>query len=953
MIKRLYLVFILVSMITAVFAQQAGKISGVVRDKENGEPLPGVNVILEETLMGASTDADGSFVILNVPPGSYTISFEYIGYQQVRVENVRVVTDITKRLDMALQPTTVELGDAITIVAEKPFFEASATNTVRVLDSDEIERIPVKGINSIVSYNAGVVAADGSGGDTDNATVNVRGGRGNETLFIVDGIPFNDVVFGNVTGTIPDAAIEQVSSQLGGFSAKYGSAQSGIVNITTKSGAAKLFGGIDAISSNATDNFNYNSFTGFLGGPLGGKHFSYFATGEYVQTDDQRPRASGLFFPKTDNFAGINVDARPEMGSDVTRFTGKIDGRFEKFKITLNGNGSFRNGRVYVHSYSKLNPEHNPRVKDDVVGGSLRFSHVINPTTFWDLTIRSKYTKHRRGDGVWFENLEAYGDSASNAALGVTLPFGDGSRVGADPIGGVFFDHGRVSDFFRKYEIVTGGLDLNFTKQYDNHLLEFGGTAERHQVRYYTISPVDLAESKDSKTDDVRFLSAIGSFYGYDIFGDKISSSSFRTVEGDDIEEAAPKRPVIAGAFVQDRIEFQDFILNLGARWDYFDPSNKRLKDPHNIFGFGPNPNRLDPEDFEEAPTESYISPRIGFAFPMTEHTVFHAQYGIFRQPARFFDIYDSWVNLDIIEQRDGQGQNNGHLKMEKTTNYEFGFKQQFGNVASLDITAYYRNVEGLVNVNTIRTDFGETNRLYISKINQDFGTIKGLAFSFNLRRLGPVSTKLDYTLALNEGTGSDPSSSRNATFRNPDNAVPLAIAPLDFDQRHTLTASIDIRANRGQGPDVLGGKLFSDAGANFLITYNSGRPYTPVASVNPLRDQSLFGSKTTQFVNSATMQGILRVDLRVDKQISFGRVSLNPYLWIQNLLDRDNIVDVWRSTGQPDNTSFLETAEGRALLQSESTKFPDYESDFRSFERDPTNYGLPRLIRLGMKVKF
>ncbi|MEZ4764674.1 MAG: hypothetical protein R3C26_16310 [Calditrichia bacterium] len=93
--------------------------------------------------------------------------------------------------------------------------------------------------------------------------------------------------------------------------------------------------------------------------------------------------------------------------------------------------------------------------------------------------------------------------------------------------------------------------------------------------------------------------------------------------------------------------------------------------------------------------------------------------------------------------------------------------KQQFGNIASLDVTAYYRNVEGLINVTTVRSQFGQTTRTYISTVNQDFGTIKGMAFSFNLRRMGPVTTKIDYALSLSEGTGSDPSSSRVATFRN------------------------------------------------------------------------------------------------------------------------------------------------------------------------------------------
>jgi hypothetical protein len=541
--------------------------------------------------------------------------------------------------------------------------------------------------------------------------------------------------------------------------------------------------------------------------------------------------------------------------------------------------------------------------------------------------------------------------------------------MGPDDVG-VFWEFGRVPFWFWQYEIMSGGVDLNFTKQFKNHLLEFGGLYERSQVRYYSVRAWLLAKDKETTPRDIRYNNAVGVFYGYDIFGSSNDNSSFRTITDpvtgstDDIEEAGPKKPTIAGAYIQDRIEFQDFILNLGARWDYFKADHYRFKDPENIYGEGPNPNRLDPEDLEEMPAENYISPRVGFAFPVTQYTVFHAQYGIFRQVPLFNDIYDSWTNLMIMEQRDGQGQNNGWVEMEKTTQYEFGFKQQLGTLASLDLTAYYKNVQGLINLRTERTAFGQTTRNYITTANQDFGTVKGLAFSFNLRRLGPISTKVDYTLALSEGTGSDPSSSRTATFRNPNNEIPLAIAPLDFDQRHTLTASIDIRGGRGEGPTVFGTKLFSDAGANFLLSYNSGRPYTPVEQVNPLEgDQGLFGSTTTQYVNSAYMNGVLRLDLRVDKQFNVSRVTLVPYLWVQNLFDTENHFDVWRSTGKPDETGFLDTPDGQQRLRLEEEKVlngskgPDHVdnfiSDFKALERDATNYGLPRLIRLGIKVKF
>ncbi|RMG34585.1 MAG: hypothetical protein D6732_10460, partial [Methanobacteriota archaeon] len=314
-------------------------------------------------------------------------------------------------------------------------------------------------------------------------------------------------------------------------------------------------------------------------------------------------------------------------------------------------------------------------------------------------------------------------------------------------------------------------------------------------------------------------------------------------------------------------------------------------------------------------------------------------------------DLYDSWVNLDDLEFIDGQGQNNGHLHSETTTQYEFGFKQQFGNQASLDITAFYKNVKGLTNVTTITSKRGNTEFQYITTINADFGTVKGVASSFNLRRLGPVSLKLDYTLQLAEGTGSSQSSSFIATFRNPDNETPKVIAPLDFDQRHTLTANVDIRANKGEGPTIFGVKLLENSGANFLISFNSGRPYTPIASQNLLSGASLYGP-VTQTINSAYAGGIFRIDMRLDKSFTFGKIRIEPYLWVQNLLDRDNFNNVYRATGEPDDSGFLLTPEGQQTIRSN----PDPEAfvaDYKALERNPTNYGIPRLVRLGVRVKF
>lgn len=978
-----------------VWAQNAGKISGVVTDKDTGEPLPGVNVLIQDTYLGASTDIDGFFVVLNVPPGNYVVGFNYIGYQAVNIENVRVVADITKRLDVKLSATTLELDSAIVIVAEKPFFETSATNTVRVLDSEEIERIPVKGINSIVAINSGVVVADGSGGETDNATINVRGGRGNETKFIIDGVPYNDQLFGNVTGTLPASAVEQISSQIGGFSAKYGSAQSGVINITTKSGSSKYSGGFEGISSKATDDYGYQDGTAFLEGPLwpGQNKFTFFGTLQYIDSEDDNPRAVPTDIPAstfistradgsqfTRDFPAVFNPQLPDNEATVTRFTGKVDATFGKLKLTLSGNGSFRDARTFINSYRKNNSLHNPIEIDDVLSSAFKINYALDNSTILDATIRVQNISHEDGDGVWFDNLDAYGDTLANQQA---FPHLDFFRTHTDPISGntvrpsqgarqvqdeigVFFDEGRVSNRYRKYNLSTLGANINITKQLKRHLIEIGGTFDRSEVKFYSIAPTllsfglrdnPLTPANEQQSRNQRYFTARPAFYGYDIFGNDISDDAFATFTNnsgvtDSIFQAAPPRPTQASLYVQDKIEFQDFILTAGLRWDYFDPDFFRYIDEFDIFGRG-NPNRLGLEDLEAMPSENYFSPRLGFAFPVSATTVFHAQYGIFRQAPRLLDVYSSWTSIEGLESDDNFQVDNGFLQSEETTQYEFGFKQQFGNSASLDITAYYKNVKGLTNV--VRKEFklGQDTKVYLTTDNTDFGTIRGLAFSFNLRRIGPLSTKVDYSLEVAEGTGSSQSSSFTAAFRNTNGETPKTIAPLDFDQRHTLSANADIRSGKNGGIAFGDFHPFAEAGINLLFSFNSGRPYTPLATESVLPGSASNQGEVTQFINSARRAGIMRLDLRIDKVIRVAGLRLLPYLNVQNLLDRDNYNTVYSSTGLPDDTAWLLTDEGRQISNGRGINRDAFISDYLSLERNPNNYGIPRLVRLGLKVQF
>ncbi len=276
---------------SSAFAQSGvGKMSGKIIDADTQEELIGANIIILSTNLGAATDIEGNYFILNITPGTYDVKVSYVGYAAKTIQEVRIVANITYELNIELS-TDFTLPDIV--VEGKKFFEEKSTNTVKVIDSDQIARLPVKGVTNIVGLQSGVVIQEGSGGVDGNATVNVRGGRSSEVLYIVDGVPQTNVFNGANRSQVSDNAIDQVSFQVGGYEAKYGQAQSGIVNITTKSGQSNYNVFADVISSQFTDDYGYNLYTLNLSGPIipGNPDHTMFLSGERGWNQDSNPVA--------------------------------------------------------------------------------------------------------------------------------------------------------------------------------------------------------------------------------------------------------------------------------------------------------------------------------------------------------------------------------------------------------------------------------------------------------------------------------------------------------------------------------------------------------------------------------------------------------------------------------------------------------------------------------------
>ncbi|UCD36911.1 MAG: carboxypeptidase-like regulatory domain-containing protein [Fidelibacterota bacterium] len=225
----------------AAHGQTTSKITGVVTDLLSRQPLYGVNVLVGGTYLGAATDPDGYFHILNVPVGVYEIEASMIGYKRTNVIDVVVSIDQVTRVDIEMEETALE-GEAIVVVAERDILHKEISNSQQVVSATQLAEAPaVHTINQFLGSLAGV---------TGERRITVRGGSAEQTGTIVNGMSFVNQRIGKAEATIPLSAVEQISLQTGGFSAEYGNFRSGILNVTTKTGSKDAYHGTFSYSRN-------------------------------------------------------------------------------------------------------------------------------------------------------------------------------------------------------------------------------------------------------------------------------------------------------------------------------------------------------------------------------------------------------------------------------------------------------------------------------------------------------------------------------------------------------------------------------------------------------------------------------------------------------------------------------------------------------------------------------
>ncbi len=366
----------------------------------------------------------------------------------------------------------------------------------------------------------------------------------------------------------------------------------------------------------------------------------------------------------------------------------------------------------------------------------------------------------------------------------------------------------------------------------------------------------------------------------------------------------------------------------------------------------------LTADAFEDYEPQVIVMPRISFNFPISDEAMFYAYYDVLAQrPSR--NRMDPTDYL-FLAYKTATTLNNPDLKSQKTTNYEVGFKQTLSASSALTINAFYREMRDMIQYTRVAYAFPKE---YYTWGNIDFGTVKGLSMAFELRRTKNVSLNANYTMQFADGSGSSDVTGVNIVGSEQPNL--RATLPLDFDQRHNLTASLDFRYGSGKrynGPIVNGKEILSNMGVNFLATAGSGTPYsrqlnaTQVAQFGINNRSYLEGS-----VNGSRLPWSYRMDMRVNKSfdIKWGDVeesrnkgTVNVYLQVQNILNTANVVNVYQYTGNADDDGYLTTAVGIDDVASQTN--PNAFADMYTVKlNDPNNFTRPRTVRLGLTLDF
>jgi outer membrane receptor protein involved in Fe transport len=607
-----------------------------------------------------------------------------------------------------------------------------------------------------------------------------------------------------------------------------------------------------------------------------------------------------------------------------------------------------------------------------------KLTYIFNPEFLVEGTLSYGDNRNKNFDPDYEDNVLLYYDSLANSQRGYENTFKnytDQYEV-YNLYGFPFRREGTQGAGYRKDSQVRFGAAVDFTLQAGRiHELKFGGTYDAYTLRQYDVDSrallnafrlnPDLSRTPGEDRDFyVRRNSGSNDAIGYDLYGNKVDDPN---------SPYAPKEPMYFAFYLQDKIEYSDLTVNAGLRFDYMDNDDfKFIDDPTtpNVIEGENNPS-IDGDTKEwretgigEVDPFTTLSPRLGFAFPVTDRTVFHVQWGKFVQAPRIRDIFNTrgyWA--EVFDGKNAYLNPFGfNLEPERTTQYELGFTQQLTDAAAFDITAYYKDIKGQIQVSRVVTTAGATASGYNKLVNGDFATTKGVELSFRLRRTARITAQVNYTLAVAKGTGS----TTNAAVASIENGTlfPTVISPLDFEQAHRGAINVDYRFDRDDG-----GPILERLGLNILFTFNSGHPFTyskgsigqQGVELGALVENDARNSIPLEAVNSSTTPWNFNVDARLDKSVTIGPIEANFYIYVQNLLNTQNVLNVYRRSGNAADDGYLSNPDlsGPAVAQYGQGYVDMFQAmnlglgqHYQAVVGQPL-WGTPRQLRFGVRLEI
>lgn len=874
-------------------AQIAGKLAGIIKDQQSGEPLVGANVSVIGTKFGATTDVEGSYVILNVPARSYDVQASMVGYGKVVERGVIVNTARTTTVNFQLKAAAIE-QEAVVVQATRPDVERDKTSTSAIIRADDVSGLAgMRDVNDVIGLAADI---------TDG---HFRGGRANEEYYTLQGMGIVNPLDASAAFRPIMSAVEEVEVVTSGFGAQYGNAQSGVVNITMKEGkpdkwrgrvesrvrapglkyfgpsiydqnanpylqkladlefwrhgdsttgykaiigwTASDFGGdttvavqvAQAIWKAATQkdlNSKYwrsqvdYSVEGAIGGPLD-EGATMFLAGRSEVTNPIVPTEN----PDQQNQVMGNLAF--DLGSGAAlRLSGSYQSQFINVLGTGTGFYQWVWDRILGISYQK---------KTNLqVGG--RFTKLLSPESFYEIKLNTLRTTNHLGTSPWYDTIT---DAVRNMETGTaiitrTMNF----MFYQNMTGKTFFYLGNNLSDFHDDKTTTVSLDASYTNQVTRSHLLNGGI----QANYYFLNIADI--------DDIASKGSIA-------------------------QKAFKAYPYELGLYVQDKMEFEGMIANVGLRWDLWNSNNEYYVDqfdPYVLRDSLGNPTlNYDQGLAPKAHTKPIgkLQPRVGISFPVSEATVFHLNYGSFMQRPSFQYVIGATSKYPPLPSSPTVNNlGNPRLHPQVTNSYDVGVMQGFGDGLTLDISGYYKDVKDLIEQAVFTNLSSGTS--YFSYFNRDYADIRGFRVAL-AKRKGGFTGSLNYQFSVATGKSASASNAPIAITKDLSGAVstdivtkvPIKDVLLNFDRTHNLIVNLAFDTRDGFGPFFLGFYPME----NIIISTNafarSGRPYTPSSNANDVN-----GRRTPAESNA---------NLRLSKSVrNFFGTSATFYVEVFNLFD-------------------------------------------------------------------